>query len=343
MDRCIRIALAMSAFFMAVAGASAQDVAPFYRGRTLSIVVGHEPGTGFDLYARTLARYFGKHIPGQPNVITQNMVGAAGLASANWLGNVAPRDGTVIATFAHTVSVDPLLGASGGKFDPARFNWIGNLDEVTGTCAFSPESGIATAADLFTREVLVGASGAGVGGPLSQSPRALRNLLGMKLKLIQGYKGSADVRLAILRGEVHGICGIPLSTLKSEWRDDFTSGRIRPLIQLGLNKSPELPGLPHVYDFAKTDEDRQAFDLVFGAQANGRPFAAPPEVPVERVAALREAFMNTVNDPQFRAEAEKLQLDLNPTAGEDVAKLIARFFAYPQDVVERAKTAVRQN
>ncbi|MDB5572428.1 MAG: hypothetical protein JWN93_3611 [Hyphomicrobiales bacterium] len=343
MVRFVRIALAASAAALSAASADAQDVASFYKGRTFSIVVGHEPATGFDIYARTLARYIGKHIPGQPGVVTQNMVGAAGLASANWLGNVAPRDGSVIATFAHTVSVDPLLGASGGKFDPAKFNWIGNLDEVTGTCAFSPESGIEKAQDLFTKEVLVGASGAGVGGPLSQSPRALRNLLGMKIKLIQGYKGSADVRLAILRGEVHGICGIPLSTLKSEWRDDFTSGRIRPLLQLGLNKNPEIPDLPHVYDFAKTTEDRQAFDLIFGAQANGRPFAAPPETPADRVAALRQAFTSTVNDPQFRAEAEKLQLDLNPTAGEGVEKLIARFFAYPPEVVERAKAAVRQN
>lgn len=329
---------------LAVSGATAQENAEaFYRGRTLSIVVGHEVGTGYDLYARTVARYLSKNMPGQPTVITQNMVGAAGLSSAVWLANVAPRDGSVIATFAHTASVDPLLGASGGKFDPSKFNWIGNLDEVTGTCAFSPEAGITKIEDLYTKEVVVGAAGAGVGGPLSQSARGVRNLLGMKLKLIQGYKGSADVRLAILRGEVNGLCGIPLSTLKTEWRDDFTSGRIRPLLQLGLNKNPELKDVPHVYDFVKTPEDRQVLDLIFGAQANGRPYAAPPGTPPGRVAALRSGFAQTIRDPQFLAEAEKLQLDLKPTAGEDVQKLIDRFYAYPPAIVARAKAAVRQD
>jgi tripartite-type tricarboxylate transporter receptor subunit TctC len=341
MRRFISTACLTSLIALASAGASAQQsVETFYHGRTLNIVVGHEVGTGYDLYARTVARYLGRHMPGQPSVITQNMVGAAGLASAIWLANVAPRDGSVIVTFAHTASVDPLLGASGGKLDPSKFNWIGNLDQVTGTCSFSAEAGVQKAEDLFTKEVLVGAAGAGVGGPLSQSARAVRNLLGMKLKLIQGYKGSADVRLAILRGEVNGVCGIPLSTLKTEWRDDFTSGRIKPLLQLGLNKNPELKDIPHVYDFAKTDEDRQVLDLIFGVQANGRPYAAPPGTPPERVAALRSGFAQTIKDPQFLAEAEKLQLDLNPTAGEDVQKLIDRFYAYPPAIVARAKAAV---
>jgi tripartite-type tricarboxylate transporter receptor subunit TctC len=271
------------------------------------------------------------------------MVGAAGLASANWLAHVAPRDGSVIATFAHSVTVEPLLGAGAGKFDPTKFNWIGNMDAVTGVCALATSAGIGRAQDLMTREVIVGASGAGVGGPLSQSPRALRNLLGMKLKLIQGYKGSADVRLAIQRGEVQGICGLPLSTLKTEWRDDFDNKRIVPVLQLGLNKSPELPGIAHVYDFAKSEKDRQTLDLVFGAQANGRPFAAPPETPGERVKALREAFQATVADAEFRAEAKKLSLDLNPSSGEEVGALIAKFFDYPRAVIEGARAAVSTN
>lgn len=346
LKRCVMsVALAVGAgsVFVSSDVAHADEVADFYRGRTVSIVVGHEVGTGFDLYARTLSRHLPKHLPGNPNVIVQNMIGAAGLASANWLAHVAPRDGSVIATFAHSVTVEPLLGGSAGKFDPTKFNWIGNMDAVTGVCAFAASAGLERAQDLLAREVIVGASGAGVGGPLSQSPRALRNLLGMKLKLIQGYKGSADVRLAIQRGEVQGICGLPLSTLKTEWRDDYDNRRIVPLLQLGLNKSAELPHTAHVYDFAKSDEERQALDLIFGAQANGRPFAAPPDAPAARVAALRAAFRATVDDPEFRAEAKKLSLDLSPSSGEDVGSLIAKFFDYPRAVIERARAAVSTN
>ena len=323
--------------------ACADDVERFYTGRKLSVVIGHEVGTGFDLYGRALARHMGRFIPGRPTLLPENMPGAAGFASANWLYNAAPKDGSAIAIFAHTAPFEPLIGKGSGRFDASKFAWIGNLDAVVGVCGVWEHAGISTFDELFTKEIVFGASGAGSGGPLSQFPTALRRLLGVKIKLIQGYRGSAEVRLAMARGELQGICGIPLSTLKTEWRDDLASGRFKVLLQLGRERSPELAAVPHVYDYSKTREDRQVFDLIFGLQAMGRPFAAPPAVPDDRIAALRAAFMAMADDPAFRMEAAKMQLDVSPTSGQAVQDFVVRMYGSPKPVVERAKEAIRPN
>jgi tripartite-type tricarboxylate transporter receptor subunit TctC len=326
---------------LSVQTAAAQDVERFYAGRKLSVVVGHEVGTGFDLYGRALARHMGRFIPGKPNLVPENMIGVAGFAAANWLYNVAAKDGSVIAIFAHTAPFEPLLGKGTGRFDASKFNWIGNMDSVVGLCGVWDHAGITKFDDLFTKEVVFGAGGAGSGGPLTQFPTALRRLLGAKIKLIQGYKGSAEIRLAMARGELQGVCGIPYSTLKTEWKDDFTSGRFKVILQLGLMPHPALGPIPHVYDYSKTEEDTQVFDLIFGLQEIGRPFAAPPGVPADRVAALRTAFMEMTWDPIFSAEARKLSLDVNPMSGEEVQKFVTRMYASPKAVVDRARDALR--
>ena len=333
----------MLLLFGRVDHSAADEIERFYAGRKLSVVIGHEAGTGFDLYGRALARHLGRFIPGNPTLVPENMPGAAGFSSANWLFNAAAKDGSVIAIFAHTAPFEPLIGRGAGRFDASKFSWIGNLDAVVGTCGVGEHAGIATFDELFAKEVLVGAGGAGSAGPLSQFPAALRRLLGVKLKVIQGYRGSAEIRIALARGELHGICGLPLSTLKTEWRDDFASGRFKILLQLGRERSPELPGIPHVYDYSRTPEDRQVFDLIFGLQAMGRPFAAPPGVPGERVAALRTAFMAMANDPAFRAEATKLQIDVSPTSGDAVQEFVTRMYGSPKAVIERAKEAISPN
>jgi tripartite-type tricarboxylate transporter receptor subunit TctC len=322
---------------------AADEVERFYAGRKLSVVIGHEAGTGFDLYGRALARHLGRFIPGNPTLVPENMPGAAGFSSANWLFNAAAKDGSVIAIFAHTAPFEPLIGRGAGRFDASRFAWIGNLDAVVGTCGVGEHAGVANFDELFTKEVLVGAGGAGSAGPLSQFPTALRRLLGVKLKVIQGYRGSAEIRIALARGELHGICGLPLSTLKTEWRDDFAAGRFKILLQLGRERSTELPGIPHVYDYSRTTEDRQVFDLIFGLQAMGRPFAAPPGVPNDRIAALRTGFMAMANDPAFRAEAAKLQIDVSPTSGDAVQEFVTRMYGSPKAVIERAKEAISPN
>jgi tripartite-type tricarboxylate transporter receptor subunit TctC len=321
--------------------AGADEVADFYKSKTVSIVIGHEVGTGFDIYGRVLARHLSRHIPGNPTIVVQNMTGASGITAANWLYNVAPKDGTVMATFVHTVPFEPLFGNAAAKFDPAKLTWIGNMEESLGTCGVSTASGIDKFDDLLVKETIFGATGAT--GPLSKFALAVRNLLGAKIKIVHGYKGSASVKIAIQRGEVHGVCALPISTLRAYWRDELDAGRFKPIIQLSGKKSPELAGIPHVDDYAKTAEDRQVFDLIFGAQALGRMFVSPPDMPPARAKALRSAFMATMADAQFLADAKQTQIDIVPNTGEEVAAMIARYASTPKAVVERAKRAFDQN
>jgi tripartite-type tricarboxylate transporter receptor subunit TctC len=333
------------AAFAAVLGlsmpAAADEVADFYKGKTVSVVVGHETGTGFDIYSRALARYLGRHIPGNPNIVVQNMVGASGLAAANWLYNIAPKDGTVLMTFVHTAAFEPLLGNSAAKFDPAKMTWIGNMDEGIGICGVSKASGIDKFEDLLARETIFGATGAT--GPLGKYALAVKNLLGAKVKLVSGYQGSASVKLAINRNEVQGICGLSLSSVNSQWRDEVETGAFKVILQLSGKPQPSLKGVAHVDDFAKTAEDQQVFGLIFGVQALGRIYVSPPAMPADRKNALRSAFMATAADPEFLADAAKMQIDVVPATGAEVEAFIARVAASSPEVVERAKRATRHD
>ena len=313
----------------------------FYKGRTVSIVIGHEVGTGFDIYGRVLARHLSRHIPGNPSMVVQNMVGASGIAATNWLYNVAPKDGTVHGDLrAHgavraTVRQQYRQIRSGEAQLDRQYG--GKRRDLRRLAA----SGITTFDELREKEVVFGATGAT--GPLGKFALAVKNLLGAKIKLVYGYKGSASVKIAFQRGEVHGVCALPISTLKSFWRDELDSGRFKPILQLSGKRSAELAGIPHVDDYAKTEEDRQVFGLIFAAQALGRVFASPPEVPPERLKALRRAFMATMADQQFLADAKTTQIDIVPNTGEEVTALIARYSATPMAVVERAKRAFDPN
>ncbi len=334
--RSIACGLVMSCMAHA---AGAQD--DFYRGRTIALVIGHEIAAGFDVYGRALIRHMPRHIAGVPTMIPQNMTGAVGLVSANWLYTVVPKDGTAIATFAPSNLVDPLLGEGKGKFDVTRFTWIGNMDESVALCVVTRQSGIKSFADMLTKETIVGASGSGVAGPLSQTARAVKNLLGANIKVIQGYKGSPSIRLAMQKDEVHGLCGIPLSTVQSEWQSDMMSGDFIPVLQMGVGKHPDLPGVAHAFDFVKNTEEWQLFDLVFGVQSLGRPFAAPPDIPAQQAKILRDAFEATLRDPQFLAEAAKLHLTIKATSGVDMEKRLREVYALPQPLIERARQAIR--
>ena len=333
------IALLATACGLFAQAARADAIQDFYRTHPLTFVVGHEPGTGFDLYARTLSRHWSQYMPGAPAVIVQNMVGASGLVATNWLYNVAPKDGTVIATFAPTAPLEPLLGVSAARFEAQKLNWIGNVDQSVALCGVWRTAGIEKFDDLFTKEILVG--GTGAGGPLASAAHALRNLVGVKTRLVDGYKGSVSVRLAILQGEIQGVCGMTMGSMNAQYMQDIRAGDFKYILQFGVGEHPALPGVPPVYRYAKTAEDRQTFDLVFGAQAISRPFAAPPGTPAERVAALRKAFDATVRDPAFAADIEKQQLDLNPMNGEELQALFQRLYASPKEVVERAKAATK--
>jgi tripartite-type tricarboxylate transporter receptor subunit TctC len=327
---------AMTLLTAAVSPAVADAVADFYKGKTVSIVVGHEVGTGFDHYARVLQRHLRRHIPGNPGVVVQNMNGAGGIAAANWLYTAAPRDGTALGSFVYTVPFEPLLGNAAARFEPAKFTWIGNIEEGVAICGVSRAAGIATFADMLTTETLIGAASSS--GALAKSAIAVRNLFGAKMKIVAGYKGTASIKIAIARGEVHGVCSILMSTLTSVWREDYEAGNFRPVVQLS-GRARIGSGIPHVDDFVKTDDDRQVHALIFGVQALGKLYAAPPGIPAERRDALRAAFDATMTDPEFVAEASRAQMDRSPMTGAEVEAFIARVSAASPTVIDRVKQA----
>lgn len=335
-------ALVVIAWLMLLATPSLAQpaAADFYRGKTLAVVIGHEAGTGYDFFGRTLARHFGRHIPGNPNVVPQNTPGAGGLKTANWLAAVAPKDGLAVAVFAPEAAFKPLYGDPAALFDPVRLNWIGNMDESIATCAVSERAGIARVEELLNREARFGATG--VAAPTSELSYGLINFLGARIKVVQGYKGSAELRIALNRGEIDGACGPSVSTLKTQWKDDLASGRIRPIIQFAIKTSPDLPGVPSIYRFAKTDADREVFDVAFGTHVLGRPLIAPPGVPAERVRTLRTAFVHTMQDPDYLGEIGKLGLATIPSSGEEADALVRRFFTYPKSVIEKALAGLRE-
>lgn len=333
----MKLAVALGALLAAAAPVKADSVADFYKGKTVSIVVGHEVGTGFDVYSRVLIRHMGRYIPGAPNMIVQNMLGASGVTSANWLYNVAPKDGTVMGTFAQTVPLEPLFGNQMARYDAGRLVWIGNMESSVAICGVTKASGVKTFEDMRKREVLMGATGPT--GPLVKSALAVKNLLGAQIKVIAGYKGSADVKLAMNRGELQGICGLPWSTVKSFWKQELDAGDFIPIIQISGEKTSEIGAIPHANDFIKSERDRALSGLLFGVQELGRVYAAPPDTPADRIAALRKAFMDTMADKEFLSDAAKTGIDIIPMNGETLTKLWKEFTSAPPELVEEAKKA----
>lgn len=322
------------------AGLHAETAADFYAGKTVKIIVATQAGTGFDTYGRLLGKHLGQHIPGNPAVIVQNMPGASGLTAANWMANVAPKDGTIIATIPFTVPFEPLLDEGRGRFDAPKLTWIGNMDSSVSICTVATKLGLKSFDDVMKREVIVG--GTGHAGPLVQVPRALKSLVGAKLKIIDGYKGSSAVKLAVQRGELHGVCGISYSTVRTSYADVHSSGEMRMILQVGPEPHPDLKGLTHVYQYARNPEEKQVFDLIFGTQGLGRSYVAAAGIPTVRAAALREAFMATLSDAQFRADAKQAKLELRPQSGEAVQAFVARLYASPKAVVERARAVFKE-
>ena len=342
MRRCTALCLILTAIARAAHAQPAADdsVADFYRGKALNIVVGHEAGTGYDFFGRMLSRHVSRHMPGNPGAVPQNMPGAGGLRAANWLYNVAAKDGTTVSVLAPETALKPIFGDPAAHYEPAKFTWIGNMDESIATCAVSARSGIASIEQLRSREAVFGATG--VAAPTSKFAYALVNFIGARIKVVQGYKGSNDLRIALNRGEIEGACGPSHSTLKTQWKDDIDSGRIRVLVQFGLKPLPELRDAAHIYDYAKTSELREVFDVAFGPHVLGRPVIAPPGVPPDRARALRAAFMATMRDPELLAELERLGLAIAPASGAEVEALVARFASFPKAVIEKATAGLHE-
>ncbi len=334
----LRFAAAAGLALVAVApGAVTASEADFFNGKTFSVVVGYPPGGGYDAYARLLGGHIGRYIPGNPTVVVRNMPGASSIRSANYIFAKAPRDGTVLGLFASSAVFAPMLGNKGAQFSPDGFTWIGNLDQATGTCSVWTASGVASFQDLLKRSVIFGASGPA--GFDSEYPRAVNAILGTRVRVIHGYNGATSVLLAMQRGEVQGGCGFPLGSLKSVRRDDFKAGRLKPVIQFAL-KSPELAAVAHVTDFAKSEEDRQVFNLIFNRDILGRPVAAPPGLVAGRTATLRAAFSAVINDKDFRQAAERQHLTLDTQDGTAVQAFVREIMAYSPKVIARAREAL---
>jgi tripartite-type tricarboxylate transporter receptor subunit TctC len=303
--------------------------------RPITIYVAGTAGGGIDLYARLVSRHIGRHVAGKPTVTVQVMPGAGGIRAANFLAEQAPRDGTAIAAFAGGPILEPLIGARNPGYDMSAFTWLGAITKDVGLCLAWGTSPFKTIDDAKRQQMVV--AGTGAGSDTDTWPIVFNDVLGTRFKLVTGYLGSQETILAIERGEAHGRCVFSHSALKIAKPDWLRDKKINVLLLTALHASPEFPGVPAVVDLVSKPEDRQLLELMVGPTAMARPFVAPPALPASKAALLRRAFDATMQDPEFRAEAARLQADLAPTAGEDVQKLVARLYATPRPVIDRVK------
>jgi tripartite-type tricarboxylate transporter receptor subunit TctC len=319
----------------APACAQAQESPPFYRGKTIRIVISTGVAGGYAEYARVIAEHMGRHIAGNPSFIVQSMPGAGGLLAANYLFTQAPQDGTTIGIVHSSVPLASLWGSKGVRFDTLKFNWLGSLDRVDGMCIAWHASPIRTWADMLTKEMTVGSSGAG--SQMETYPAILNKLFGTKIKVIAGYKDGVSVYIAMERGELDGRCGGQLTVIKSTRPHWLTERKIQVPILIAQKRSPEFPDTPTVLEFVKDEPTRQQLDLVMLTQGLDRPVMLPPGVPAERVRELRAAFDATMADTAFRADIERRSLHVDPVRGEEMAKAFERAFALPPEIIAGAR------
>jgi tripartite-type tricarboxylate transporter receptor subunit TctC len=317
--------------------AHADPVEDFYKSHTMTLVVGYTPGGGFDLYARTVANYIGKYLPGHPTIVVQNMPGAGSLKATNYMYNVSPKDGTVIALVRAPV-MEPLTGTSSSAFDPTKFTWLGSGTNELSVCALLGNPQINTMADAAKYPFTV--AGSGPGSDEDMFTKILAKLFDLKTKLVSGYPAGAEMLLAVERGEVDGRCGWSYSSIKAAKPDWIADKKLKVLTALTLERSPELPDTPSIMEFATTDRQKQILKLVISCQTLGRPFLGPPGIPADRAAALRNAFENTMTDPAFVAEMNARKLDVNPVSWQDIDALLKELYATPTEVIEETRAII---
>lgn len=330
---------ATSAPTSAATAAPTQDptaaVAAFYSGKTVKIVIGYPPGGGYDTYARTLSAHIGRHIPGNPTVIVENMDGAGSLKALNYLYTAAPKDGTVFGTFGRGLPEAELRGDEGVAFKSKEMTWIGSMNEEVSVCVVRATSPVKSLEDATKQTVTVGAT-----GPNDDTgffPRVLNSLVGTKFDVKMGYPGGTDVLLAMERGEVMGRCGWSWSSVISTKKNWIDEKYVTILTQMSTNKHPDLPNVPLATDLIKNPDDKQILEIIFARQAMGRPYAGPPGIPAERAKALQDAFEKTMADKEFLAAAAKAKQEINPANAATVKKIIDKIFATPPALVARLK------
>jgi tripartite-type tricarboxylate transporter receptor subunit TctC len=334
------VAVAALALAISAAGpAAAETVADFYKGKTVTLIAGFPPGGGYDTYVRVLARHYGRLLPGNPTVVATNLPGAGSLTAANTIYAKYAPDGLALAMFASSAAMEPLIGNKAAMFDPQKFSWVGSMSQDVAYCGvWQHPGGASTFDEMMTKETVIGG-----GAPAAityQHPMVLKNVLHAKLKVIPGYKGTRDINIAMQRGEVNGTCGMFTSSVNSQFGPEVKDGRMKLFIQMGSHRSDTFGNIPSVFDYAKTEEDRQILQFHFGQLLLGRPLAGPPGIPADRLAALRTALFATMKDPQFLAEANKIGLDIDPVSPEQVHALLKQFAAFSPEILVKAREAM---
>jgi tripartite-type tricarboxylate transporter receptor subunit TctC len=328
---------------VAAVAAAAQAQAPVsFKGETITIQIGYGPGGGYDTYGRALARHYGRFIPGNPNVVPKNMPGGGSLRAANHIYSLGAHDDVELGLFSASTAMEPLLGNPQAKFEAAKFGWIGSMNQDISFCGVWSTPGIpSTFADMLNpdaKEVIFGSAGAGAIS--QQHPLVLKNILGAHIRVIAGYEGQRQVNLAMQRGEVHGACGLFVSSIKTQWLKDVQAGHLKLFLQMGPKTTKEFGDVPDVFAFVNNDLDRKVLELHFKQTILGRPVAASPNLPKDRLDALRNAFLETMKDPQFLADAKKMNLDIDVATPDQVQQLLAQFADYPKAVIDKAKAAI---
>jgi len=334
-------ALAFVAACLPANAAPAQDaVEAFYRGKIVTIVVGSAVGGGFDTYARLVGRHLGRFIPGNPTIIVQNIPGAGSNKAASYVALQAPKDGTVIGAVQAIAITQPLISDQPVPHDPSKFIMIASANRSVYFCVVRSDAPVKSFQETFDKEAIIGTSSEGAS--LRDYPVMLINVLGVKLRLIGGYAGSREIMIAMERNEIQGMCGMDWSSFLTQQRDWIASGFARLLAQEDLKGHPEMNnvGVPLTISFAKTEEDRQVMEMIYSQNLFGRPYLVAPGVPADRVAALRKAFATMLRDNALLAEAEKSELDIGPMDGEELQALVAKLYALPPKVIERAKQSL---
>lgn len=337
--RYVILAVIGIAFIAGVAQASTHD---HFKGKIARIIVGFGPGGGFDIYARLIARHMGRHIPGNPTMIVENMPGAAGLVAANHLFKVAKPDGLTMANFTGGLLMGQILGRPGTDFDAVKFEYVGVPIQDTWVCLLTKASGITSMEKWNASKTVVKVGGLGPGTALDDIPKVLKATLGLPIRLVAGYKSVADIRLAVEGGELDGACGTSWEAAKTVWKKGIDSGDLVLILQSGAQPHPDLPKVPLAIDFAKTEEARQLIQVaIIDASRMYRLYVLPPGTPKERVQILRRAFMDMLKDPEFLEDAKKSRQDVDPVAGEEVERIVARLFRLTPAMVTKLSEVLK--
>ena len=336
-----RAALGGIAMMAGASIAQAQTPAEFYKGKQIQMMVYSGAGSTYDTYARLLARHMNRFIPGSPNIIVQNMLGAGGLKLVDYLNRIAPKDGTVFGTVSRGNPFDPIMGKKDIDFDPLKLTWIGSMNrEIAVALSWGP-SPVKTFEDLRKTELLVPGTGAGADSEII--PRAYNNLAGTKFKIVSGYRDTAEATLQLETGELQGVAYWSLSAIQSLKPDWIPTRKINILFHTGATESPDLPGVPRIRTLIKDETDRKALEFLLAREVMGRPFVAPPGIPADRAKVLRDAFNATMTDPEFLKDAARGNVEVNLVTAEEVNTLLKEAAALPSAVIERARQVLDRN